>query len=133
MKNSVIFMDNRFGYQKGGCSTFNYELYLALRQIIMTDAECRHVLSAVCSRLAVSEELCQDQMIWVWHDIFTGEYAIRMADYGGGRSVVCIHTDYNTKIMYCIRLFCVYCWKLMFEIVNHKPSIIDGLFRYKRN
>lgn len=140
MKNTVIFIDNRFGYQKGGCSTFNYELCMALRQITMEDvdivaviincsqedrvreleiaaenlgihvidvnisnnpneminSECQQVLSVVCSQLAASEDIHQEKMIWVGHDIFTGEYAIRMATYGGGRSVICIHTDYDT-------------------------------------
>lgn len=140
MKNTVVFIDNRFGYQKGGCSTVNYELCIALRQITevdvdvvalimnckiedrvreleiaaenlgiriiclnffynpneITDSECRRVLSSFCSQSVTLGDKQEEKFIWVGHDIFTGECAIKLAKYSGGKSAVCIHTDYDT-------------------------------------
>jgi len=41
---------------------------------------------------------CRDKgdIIWIGHDIFTGQHAICLAESIGGESVVCIHTDYDT-------------------------------------
>ena len=38
-KKLIIFIDTMFGYQKGGCSTVNYELCLALKQIAFGNIE----------------------------------------------------------------------------------------------
>ena len=134
-KRCIIFIIDKLGYQCGGCTTVNYELCTAFRQI--TD-EMTTVIALVinCSsqdrveilekrlldigiiinhqnvyskKEKLSNEECNSickyvysviddgvEMIWVGHDIFTGHYAIQLARYSYGISVVCIHTDYDT-------------------------------------
>lgn len=138
-KRVIVFIDNMFGYQNGGCSTINYELCIALRQITtecndiislvincnkedrigelektasdlgiyivhknilndveqLSDEECKDVLSTVYEKAKIKNDE-HVATIWIGHDIFTGKYAIRLAEYSLGMSVVCIHTDYDT-------------------------------------
>lgn len=39
MKKKIIFISDQFGYGCGGCNTINYELCLALQQIVREDVE----------------------------------------------------------------------------------------------
>ena len=57
----------------------------------ISDKECREIEN----RLFKTNEY-ENELIWIGHDIFTGQYAIRLAEYIGGESAVCIHTDYDT-------------------------------------
>lgn len=134
-KRCVVFVIDRLGYHCGGCTTINYELCIALRQItnedtaiialvINCDANDRiealenqlteigirikhHNIvsqkeifsSSECKEICESVEYIageESEKIWVGHDIFTGDYAIQLAEYSNSMSVVCIHTDYDT-------------------------------------
>ena len=135
-KRYIVFISDKFGYQCGGCTTVNYELCVALSQVVNKnniiikamvincdkkdrvmfleekakslgiDIKHQNILSEINSLSdADYEDICgsviqgwdkESEVIWVGHDIFTGSYAIRFAKYTKGKSVVCIHTDYDT-------------------------------------
>ena len=130
----VIFISDQFGYRCGGSNTVNYELCLALQQIVeedvkiyalviysgqeqrieklekkATDLGIKIIYQSLLDEGKLSETECKeiherifkdaDELqgaIWVGHDIFTGFHAIQMAKCTGGKSAVCIHTDYDT-------------------------------------
>lgn len=131
----VVFIIDKLGYHCGGCTTFNYELITAFRQIVdesttvialvincsafdrvevlekrlldigikiihqnvllgknqLSDQECGEICNYIKNEVNEKTEI-----IWVGHDIFTGDYAIRLAKYDKDLSVICIHTDYDT-------------------------------------
>lgn len=57
----------------------------------VSDNECQEIAMRLFGTASYKGDL-----IWIGHDIFTGQHAIRLAEFIGGESIVCIHTDYDT-------------------------------------
>lgn len=130
----VVFISDQLGYRCGGSNTVNYELCLALQQIVedgvkiyalvircgqeqrikkleeraehlgikiiyqnlldeekLSENECKEICNHVSEATGDSKDI-----IWIGHDIFTGFHAIQLAKRTGGKSAICIHTDYDT-------------------------------------